>query len=357
LLYAESQRQARHDSLTGLLGHRVFHEALEAEIVGVRPFSILLFDIDDFKQINDLHGHEMGDRALQLVSEALRGGTRGGDTVFRIGGEEFCALLPGLQAGDALGVAEKLRRRVADMISELPVPITVSVGAASFPTHGAQRGALVAAADGAMYSAKRGGKNRTSIAGGAGGQDARARQRDAGLVLLHGKDPDTASHSVHAAILSVELGDVLSLAPEQLERLRTAARLHDIGKIAVPDAILSKPGRLDEEEFRIVRTHPLVGSELLCSWGLHEAATIVRQHHERVDGHGYPGGLTGEEIQIEARIIHVADAYMAMTNDRPYRRALPREEALAELERHAGTQFDPDVVSALVARERGRAAP
>ena len=355
LLYAESQKHARHDSLTGLLGHRVFHEALEAEIDAVQTFSILMFDIDDFKLVNDLHGHQMGDQALRIVSAALRQGTRDTDTVFRIGGEEFCALLPGLEAGHALPVADKLRHLVADAIGdELPIPVTVSVGIASYPSHGNSRDALISAADVAMYASKRGGKNCSSVAGGAVDGNPRSRPRDAGLTLLHGKDPDTASHSVHVAILSVEVGTALGLDDTQLDRLRTAARLHDIGKIGVPDAILNKPGPLDDEEFRIVKTHPVVGGELLDSWGLREAATIVRQHHERVDGRGYPDGLSANEIQIEARIIHVADAYMAMTRDRPYRPAMPEQQAAEELQRHAGSQFDPDVVAALLARARAR---
>jgi HD-GYP domain-containing protein (c-di-GMP phosphodiesterase class II) len=138
--------------------------------------------------------------------------------------------------------------------------------------------------------------------------------------------------------------------------LRTAAKLHDIGKIGVPDAILNKPGPLDDEEFRIVKTHPIVGAELLEAWGLTAAAAIVRQHHERVDGKGYPDGLRGSEVLIESRIVHVADAYMAMTLDRPYRSALTREEAIAELVRHTGTQFDRDVVDALLEVEEGASA-
>jgi diguanylate cyclase (GGDEF)-like protein len=168
LLYELSREQARHDSLTGLLGHRVFHEALEDQIAAGIPFSLLLFDIDDFKQINDLHGHQTGDRALRLVSDALRHGTRSGDTVFRIGGEEFCALLPDLTEQDAFAVAESVRQRVAAIVSTLPNSITVSVGVASCPAHGRSRDQLLASADGAMYASKRGGKNRTSIAGSSG---------------------------------------------------------------------------------------------------------------------------------------------------------------------------------------------
>src|SRR5262249_24590036 len=150
---------------------------------------------------------------------------------------------------------------------------------------------------------------------------------------------------------AVELARALGVADERLGDLRTAAKLHDIGKIGVPDAILGKPGRLDPDEFRIVQTHPVVGAELLRAWGLDRPAHFVEEHHEHVDGSGYPAGLRGEEIALESRIIHVADAFVAMTLDRPYRRALARDEAIAELVRHRGTQFDAAVVDALLALE------
>jgi putative nucleotidyltransferase with HDIG domain len=153
----------------------------------------------------------------------------------------------------------------------------------------------------------------------------------------------------------VEIARELALEDARLDDLRTAARLHDIGKLAVPDAILNKPGPLDEDEFRIIKTHAMVGAELLSSWGLPRAAKIVLQHHERIDGSGYPAGICGEEILIESRIVHAADAYVAMMRDRPYRKAMNQDDAFAELVRYSGTQFDADVVAALVAVERARA--
>ncbi len=359
LLHEQSREQARHDSLTGLLGHRVFHEVLEAQIAAARPFSVLLFDIDDFKQINDLHGHQTGDHTLRLVSDALRQGTRSGDSVFRIGGEEFCALLPGLTEKDAYAVSEGIRQRIAAIVSTLPNPVTVSAGVASFPSHGRLRDELIGGADAALYASKSAGKNRTSIAGDETPRETKPARREVGLDLLQKKDPDTVSHSLHVAILTVEIARALALDEGLLDDLRTAARLHDIGKLAVPDAILNKPGRLDEDEFRIVKTHSVVGAELLTSWGLARAAAIVLQHHERIDGTGYPMGLRRDEICLESRIIHAADAYIAMTRDRPYREAMTRDDAIAELERNRGTQFDAAVVGALIALERARpvAAP
>jgi diguanylate cyclase (GGDEF)-like protein/putative nucleotidyltransferase with HDIG domain len=356
LLYEQSRDQARHDSLTGLLGHRVFHEVLAAQIAAAVPFSVLVFDIDDFKQINDLHGHQTGDRALRLVSDELRRGTRSGDTVFRVGGEEFCALLPGLTEQDAYAVAEGIRLKVAAIISTLPTSVTVSVGVASFPAHGRRRDELLACADAALYASKRGGKNCTTIAGDESSHELMPSRREVGLDLLQRKDPDTVAHSVQVAILAVRVARVLGLDVSRLDDLRVAARLHDIGKLAIPDSILNKPGPLDEEEYRIIKTHSVIGAELLRSWGLAESATIVLQHHERIDGSGYPAGLRGEEIGIEGRVIHAADAYLAMTFDRPYRKAMTREAAFAELVCHSGTQFDSDAVAALIALERGSSA-
>jgi diguanylate cyclase (GGDEF)-like protein len=354
LLYEQSRDQARHDALTGLLGHRVFHEELEAQLLAGEPFSLLLFDIDDFKQVNDLNGHQIGDGALCLVADALRHATRSGDMVFRIGGEEFCALLPGLTEQDAFIVAEALRYDVASLTSVLPHALTVSIGVASYPAHGLTRDDLLACADSAMYASKRGGKNQVSIAGEQTPRGNVATRREISLGLLHAKDPDTANHSIGVSILSVEVARELNLAVDRLDDLRTAARLHDLGKLGVPNRILNKPGALDEDEFRVVKTHPIVGAELLNSWGLPGPGAIVRQHHERVDGNGYPHRLCGEDIRLEARIIHVADAYTAMIHDRPYRGAMARDDALAELTRHAGTQFDADVVAALIAVERLR---
>jgi diguanylate cyclase (GGDEF)-like protein/putative nucleotidyltransferase with HDIG domain len=354
LLHEQSLEQARHDSLTGLLGHRVFQETLDQLLAAANPFTVLMFDIDDFKQVNDFHGHQTGDQALCLVADALRRGTRSRDSVFRTGGEEFCVLLPGLGADDAFPVAEAMRHMVAAIISTLPNPVTVSAGVASFPLHGRRRDELLTSVDGALYASKRSGKNRTSLAGDETQRVPGPVRREVGLELLQSKDPATVNHSLQVATLAVEIASALGLDDARLDALRTAARLHDIGKIAVPSEILNKPGPLDESEFCIIKTHPGVGAELLELWGLPEPALIVRQHHERIDGAGYPGGLQGDEILLESRILHAADAYVAMILDRPYRNAMEPAAALDELARHSGSQFDIDVVAALVAVEQAR---
>jgi diguanylate cyclase (GGDEF)-like protein/putative nucleotidyltransferase with HDIG domain len=352
LLYQHSREQARQDSLTGLLGHRVFHELLEELTAADEPFSIVLLDIDDFKQINDLYGHQTGDDALRLVAEALRKEVREGDRVFRVGGEEFCAVLPGLSHVDAFATAERLRAGIASIV--LALPMTVSLGVASFPEHALRRDELLARADSALYASKRGGKNRTTIAGAHEAAGGAGADRHLHLALLHNRDPNTVVHSVEVATVAVEIARAMGVADDRLADLRTAARLHDIGKIAVPAEILNKPGPLTADEFRIVQTHPVVGAELLLAWGFTTASRFVLEHHEHYDGSGYPAGLKGEDISLEGRIIHVADAFLAMTLDRPYRRAMDRRDAIDELMRHSGTQFDSDVVAAFVARERSR---
>jgi putative nucleotidyltransferase with HDIG domain len=207
-----------------------------------------------------------------------------------------------------------------------------------------------------MYASKRAGKNRVTSGASDTPQVTSVSLRDCSLRLVHDKDPDTAAHSAHVATLAVEIARSLNLDDEHIENLRIAARLHDIGKIGVPDDILNKPGPLSDDEFRIIKTHPVTGAELLSLWGFSQPAAIVRQHHERIDGTGYPAGLSGAEIMIEARIIHVADAYVAMARDRPYREARSLSDRQAELERHSGTQFDADVVDALLSCEHASLA-
>jgi diguanylate cyclase (GGDEF)-like protein/putative nucleotidyltransferase with HDIG domain len=348
LLYERTNEQARHDALTGLLGHRVFCEMLEEQLLSGQSFSVVVVDIDDFKEINDLHGHSAGDEVLRVIAHTLRRGVRNEDNVFRVGGEEFYALLPGLTPAEALVAADRLRDHVAQVGSTMAYPVTVSAGVASFPTHAESRGALLAAADAALYVSKRGGKNRTSLAGEGEPTDPAGADRTVRLAFLMQKDADTVTHSIHTANLAVRIARAMGLPDGRVADLRTAAKLHDIGKIGVPSAILTNPGPLDEDELRIIKTHPVVGAELLNAWGMTVPARIVLQHHERVDGRGYPSGLSGNEIDLESRIIHVCDAFLAMTLDRPYRRALSQEATLEEILCHRGTQFDEHVVDALI---------
>jgi diguanylate cyclase (GGDEF)-like protein len=339
--------QARFDNLTGLLGHRAFHEALEIQLD--RPnaaFTLAAIDIDDFKLINDLHGHPIGDEALRRVAEALRRSVRDQDSVFRVGGEEFAVLLPGATAADARPVAEALRAAVAGM--PFTLPLRVSIGLASWPADATDRDGLLERADDALYAAKRTGKDRvvdSSEEGEAAGQ-RRKSHRGSLLDVLRAKDGDTLAHSAQVAALAVDIGRLLGLDPSRLADLRIAGQLHDVGKLAVPASVLNKRGPLDDEEMGLVRMHAVLGAELVAAWGHTAAARFVLQHHERIDGDGYPHGLAGDEITVEGRILHAVDAFTAMTRDRPYRDAMTVDAALAELRAHSGTQFDAAVVTA-----------
>ncbi|MEA2437989.1 MAG: hypothetical protein QOF65_2545 [Thermoleophilaceae bacterium] len=350
--------QARFDNLTGLLGHRAFHEALEIQLErGNGPFTLASIDIDDFKLINDLHGHPIGDEALRRVAEALRRGVGEHDSVFRVGGEEFAVLLPGCTAEQARPKAEHLRVAVAS--TPFALPLRVSIGLASCPGDAQDRDALLERADDALYGAKRAGKNR--VVGAGEDHDAVPVKRDGGRVnlldMLRTKDGDTLAHSARVAALAVDTGRILGLDSARLDVLRTAGQLHDVGKLALPEAVLNKPGPLEDDEMQLVRTHPLLGAELVRAWGEPAAAQFVLEHHERIDGTGYPAGLTGDEISLEGRILHAVDALTAMTSDRPYRGADTMDHAIAELRALSGKQFDAAVVRALEQVLAGGEAP
>ena len=338
--------QARHDNLTGLLGHRAFQEALERGIAGDAGSALALatIDIDDFKLINDLHGHPIGDEALRRVSEALRSNVHEHDSVFRVGGEEFAVLMPGLTAEEALPVAERLRTAVAGL--PFVLPLRISIGLASWPADGADRDTLIARADSALYCAKGAGKNRTSLPAESTPDSPSQSVPWSGLLgVLRAKDPATLAHGAKVATLCVDVGRRLGLDNDRLAELRVAAQLHDIGKLVVPKAILDKPGPLTMDERRLVEAHPTAGAELLRASGLPGAARHVLEHHEHVDGSGYPAGLAGSDTSQEARIIHVVEAFEMMTRDRPHPRRRSVEEALGELRRLAGKQFDAEVVA------------
>jgi diguanylate cyclase (GGDEF)-like protein/putative nucleotidyltransferase with HDIG domain len=346
IMYERSREQARRDSLTGLLAHRTFHEGLESLGESGVPFTLVLADIDDFKQINDLYGHPAGDEALRAVAAAIKSAVRAQDRTYRIGGEEFCVLLPSLEAAGARSIAERMRQNVEDI--DGPLPLTVSIGVATFPDDADSREQLLDKADAALYTSKASGKNMTTLADSVDSAPRPNTTHPAlDLRLLHEQDPETAAHSARVANLAVAVARRLGVLAERMPVLRRAAMLHDIGKIGVPTQILHKQGPLDAEEFRIVQTHCVIGAELLRRAGEGEVAQIVMQHHENFDGSGYPVGLAGDQIALESRILRVVDSFDALTLDRPYRRAQSATKATIELERSAGRDFDPAVVDAL----------
>jgi diguanylate cyclase (GGDEF)-like protein len=358
----DAMRLALTDPLTGLGNHRHFHERLQRELAYADEHgtmvSLCFLDIDDFKRVNDQFGHPAGDRVLSQIASRLR---QGGEA-FRLGGDEFAVLLPGMDEQLALGAARSIVERIADTELGKSGAVTVSAGVATFPQHGRERDSLIRLADSALYWAKEHGKNQVRLARAdvaelsefrrvASGADRVARFRAAASLAraVDSRDAYTGSHSERVATVAAHIAEQLNLSVDEIELTRLAGSLHDLGKLAIPEEILRKPAALTDAERLVLERHPQIGYRMLESLGVDPIADWVFHHHERWDGHGYPDGLSGEEIPLGARIIFVADAFDAMTSDRLYRAALSFEEAVAEVERCAGTQFDPQVVEAFLA--------
>ena len=351
-LYAAQQEMATRDPLTGLRNHREFHETVAQELARCRRsaarFSVALLDLDGFKGVNDSAGHAAGDRLLHEVGVALEGAARAGDIVFRVGGDEFAVLVP--EAGPE--EAEAAVKRIVQAGSTVDSRIGVSWGVATWPVDGTEKDAVIALADERLYDMKRARGSRAATV--AKPHEAFVSAIAALVEALEHKDAYTASHAQGVAELSEAVGRRLGLEGEELRVLGHAALLHDIGKIAIPTEILVKPEALTPDEFDVIKSHAAVGAGMVARIpGLEPVAPLVRHAHERWDGGGYPDGLAGEDIPLGARVVSVCDAFHAMTSDRPYRSAMNAAEAVAELQRGAGRQFDPAVVSALL-RELAR---
>jgi diguanylate cyclase (GGDEF)-like protein len=358
---------ATTDALTGMPNHRALVAALDYELERAQRYgrscSVLFIDLDHFKALNDGCGHAGGDAALRELAQVFRAALRSVDVLGRWGGEEFIALLPELEGDAALAVAERVRMAVSARMFQVGggVHLTCSIGVASYPQDAAERDSLVERADRAMYAAKRLGRNQVRAADDAAvramleaeGMGSREAAALAGTVealaaLVEARDHYTGQHTQRVAALTMRLALMLKLDATQAHLVGLAARLHDVGKVAIPDAILQKPGRLTPDEWARMRTHPTVGADVLDMVpALRPVAPLVRAHHERWDGLGYPAGLAREEIPLGARIVAVADAFGAITSDRPYQQRREATWALKELRRCAGTQFDPVIVEAL----------
>src|SRR3954471_12644598 len=360
---------SRTDPLTGLINRRAFEEVLDLELErAVRsehPVSVIVGDIDGFRWINEQHGHASGDAALQSVATNALKWKRRIDVAARIGGEEFALLLPETDERGAFIVAERLRRATHRSFAEGTVGVKFSFGVATAPAQAADGVGLLRAADHAVAAAKDLGGDRTVI---FSDEVARALEQDgqAGTELqlatvialaeaLDIRDTGTGQHSHTVARYTEMMARELGLGEERIERVRLAGVLHDIGKIGISDRVLTKPGPLDASEWKEMHTHPEIGARLLSRPEFADLREWILAHHERPDGLGYPRALHADDIPLEARILAVADAYEAMTADRCYRAALGEQAAGAELEAGAGTQFDSDVVAALLrALDAGR---
>ncbi|HTK95582.1 MAG TPA: diguanylate cyclase [Terriglobales bacterium] len=406
-IFQKMQQQSITDGLTGIKTRRYFSESLSAEWKRAsrsgRPFSVVLIDLDKFKQVNDTMGHLEGDLVLTRVGRLLEQKCRQSNVVARYGGDEFVVLMPETSIEQAQILAERLRLWIATdpMLNERR--ITGSFGVATFPVHGASIEDIIRVADAGMYVSKRAGGNRVSTVEEFHEGEAMAQQKAVvtsyvegflrrehtspdsvdelvqtlvklGNAVKDGRNTEALTEAVMALTRAAEarevyctghgesvaryaeaIGREMQMSPEELADLALAARVHDIGKIVIPEQILNKAGALTVEEYKLVKKHADIGGRIIATMpGSTRLTQYVRYHHERFDGQGYPDGLKGEQIPLGARIIAVAEVFTNMTLERPYAPTRTTDQALEELEALSGAQFDGVVVRVLTNQVRGR---
>jgi diguanylate cyclase (GGDEF)-like protein len=325
------------DSLTGLGNRRKLMADLEPRLASRESVVLVILDLDGFKAYNDTFGHPAGDSLLARLAGHLHDATAAHGQAYRLGGDEFC--LVWLEA--APGARARIEAIAGASMCEHGEGFSVSAsyGSVALPEEASTIEAALRTADNRMYVRKHGSRASTS-----------RQSRDVLMQTLAERHPDLSPHVDAVTVLAEHVARRLGLGENVIEEVRLAADLHDIGKVAIPDAIISKPGPLDAREWEFMRRHTIIGERILeAAPALAQVALLVRSTHERYDGRGYPDGLAGDTIPVGARIISVCDAYDAMTSDRAYKLAQAPEEALAELHRCAGAQFDPEIVAAFAA--------
>ena len=363
---AQFEALAHEDPLTGLPNKRAFHDRLDDELGRAAreyyPVSVVVMDLDRFKQINDTWGHAVGDEALVKLSKQVQAELRAGDFAGRMGGDEFTIALVRADAHSAEKVLNRLREALTKVtVGPAGEHLGFSAGIAEFPRHARNRDDLIQCADSALYWGKADGRGRSLIYRPERGDalspqksEEAVRQRSLLSTLtalakaVDSKSRWTAGHSERVATYAVAIANSFDLPEDRVNSIRQAALLHDVGKIGIKESILTKEQPLNLEELDELQRHSELGRAMLAGAGLPELARWVFHVHERFDGEGYPFGLAGREIPIESRILHAADALDQMTRPSAYRRHRPLREALAELSYCAGTRIDPEIASRLI---------
>lgn len=380
-LYHQARLTSLTDALTSVGSRRLLEDKLEDECARAKrykhPFSVAIIDLDNFKTINDVFGHATGDDALKKLADCMKSQKRVPDILTRYGGDEFVILMPETAAEDALTFLERIRAEVQQIKVAENVSMTISCGISqSMPDFSDSSSEVIRRADLALYEAKSAGRNcvklwdkkmskvlkagdieferikklKRRVAGLSEQAEKMFIQSIWGLVqALEAKDPYAKKHSESVMHYCIGIAETMKIHPKQLEVLRRAAMIHDIGNIGVPDAILSKPGKLTPRERKIIEQHPLIAVRILDKMSfLEQEVAIIRAHHEKWNGQGYPDGLVSTSIPIGARILAVADTFDALTSDRSYHNLRSIDEAIEILTDSSGYDFDPEPVKALV---------
>lgn len=367
-IYSSAREKSNSDELTGLYNHRYLQESLNREIqecsVSGEDFSLLFIDLDFFKTYNDIYGHIMGDEILKDVGHVIKSSIRDGDIGGRYGGDEFAAILRSTSVDGARDAAERVRSQLETCMNEKGFLITCSIGIACWRVDGVTRGTIVQAADKAVYTAKQAGRNRICLASeidtiedihasATVNLDENSAIESIVFALastVDARDHYTYGHSKAVSRYATELAKAVGYTREEIRKIRSSALLHDIGKLNLPDSILTKRGPLTDADWEKIKKHPEAALSILkYVVGLRDCVDAVLYHHERWDGTGYPRGLKEKDIPLDARIMAIADAYDAMISERAYKQGkMTEEQAIAELNSCAGSQFDPELVGIFI---------
>lgn len=358
------QNLATTDGLTGLLNHRAFQDTLSDCLRDAgpdHPLTLLLMDIDNFKIFNDQYGHQAGDVVLKSLGKIMKDFFKGMGFVARYGGEEFVVILIDTPHEKGLAIAQQLSAMLQStsikISKEDDVIISMSIGTATYPKDARDRENLIKFADRALYKAKEHESNKVQmyysvleeLRGNIQGDQDLMKIIHTLNTIINTKDKYTYGHSERVMNYAVKLAGHMGLPKKDIESITIGAFLHDIGKVEIAGDILNKPGKLNLEEFEWIKKHPLIGAEIIKPIkSLEKARDFALYHHERYDGSGYPFGLHSTDIPLFGRIGAIVDAFDAMTTNRPYQKVRSQDEALQELVKCAGTQFDPEIVKKFV---------